>query len=79
MNQAHKITCDLDEDCSCEDAAPAPMTDVAPTDGVEPLGALEARLKLVTDEEFASFVHRVTMRAGVSPKGILAVVHWRAR
>ena len=70
---AHKITCDLDEDCSC-DVEGGEVTDEAPTGG-----GTAARLKLVAAEEFSSLVHRVTMRAGKAPKGILIVAHWGDR
>lgn len=44
------------------------------------LASLEARLRSLTSEEFASLVYRLTMRAGgVSPKGALVVVHWGTR
>jgi hypothetical protein len=49
------------------------LTDEAPTVG----GG--ARLQLIAGEEFASLVHRITMRAGVAPKGILLVSHWGER
>jgi hypothetical protein len=82
MNTAHKIDCDLAEDCSCDeeygDVECTVVTDVARTE-VGSLAELEARLRLLSGEEFASLVHRITMRAGRAPKGVLTVVHWGTR
>ena len=76
-NLAHKITCDLDEDCSCD--VVSSESDDSMTDGAPTVGGHAARLKLVVGEEFASLVHRITMRTGLEPRGILLVAHWGER